>query len=92
MDASDHHRDHGRTCATGGRDPIYLFACHLEWRDRRNLGAYRELIAALDDPDPNIRCLAEALLQRSSPHPKSKTLTTATNLHPHEEHHAGSDC
>ena len=78
-----------REDATRGRDPIYLFACHLEWRDHRNLRAYHDLVAALDDPDQNIRCLAEELLPRSSPHPKSKTLNTASNLQPCEEHHAG---
>jgi hypothetical protein len=66
-----------------------LFACHLEWRDHRNLHAYHELVAALDAPDQNIRSLAEELLHRSSPHPKSKTLNTASNLQPCEEHHAG---
>jgi len=81
--------DHGRACVTRGRDPIYLFACHLEWRDHRNLHAYHELVAALDAPDQNIRSLAEELLHRSSPHPKSKTLNTASNLQPCEEHHAG---
>jgi hypothetical protein len=78
-----------REDATCGRDPIYLFACHLEWRDHRNLRAYHDLVAALDDHDHNIRCLAEELLHRSSPHPKSKTLNTASNLQPCEEHYAG---
>jgi len=57
---------------TSGRDPIYLFACHLEWRDRGNLRAYHHLISALDDHDENIRLLAEKLLHRSSPHPKGQ--------------------
>ena len=43
------------------RDPLYLFVCHLEWRDRGNLRAYQELISALDDHDENIRLLAEML-------------------------------
>ncbi len=54
------------------RDPLYLFACHLEWRDRRNLEAYKELIAALDDHDRDIRYVAELLLHRSSPRPYHK--------------------
>ena len=54
----------------GQRDPFYLFACHLEWRDKRNLKAYNELVAALDDPAHNIRALAEVLLRRSSPRPE----------------------
>ena len=63
----------GRGEVTGGRDPIYLFACHLEWRDRQNLRAYHHLISALDDHDANIRLLAETLLHRSSPHPKPRS-------------------
>ncbi len=51
------------------RDALYLFVCHLEWRTRRNLAAYQELLAALDDPDGDIRRLAESLLHRSSPRP-----------------------
>ena len=55
------------------RDPLYLFACHLEWRDRRNLEAHKELVAALDDHDDDIRHLAELLLHRSSPRPEAKS-------------------
>ncbi len=54
----------------GHRDALYLFACHLEWRTERNLAAYQELLAALDDPDDDIRRLAESLLHRSSPRPE----------------------
>jgi len=54
----------------GQRYPLYLFACHLEWREKRNLKAYNELVAALDDPADNIRALAEVLLRRSSPRPE----------------------
>ena len=31
------------------RSKANLFACHLEWRTKRNLAAYQELLAALDD-------------------------------------------
>jgi hypothetical protein len=55
------------------RDPLYLFACHLEWRDMRKLEAYKELVAALDDHDRDIRALAELLLHRSSPRPEAKS-------------------
>jgi len=51
------------------RDPLYLFACHLEWWRRGKLEAYQELIAALDDGDEDIRIVAEKLLHRSSPRP-----------------------
>ena len=54
-----------REYATCGRDPVYLFACLLEWRDRGNLLAYHELTAALNDPDEGIRAVAEALLRIS---------------------------
>lgn len=52
------------------RDPLYLFACHLEWRNRRNLAAYEELVAAQDDADCDIRNVAKVLLHRSSPRPE----------------------
>lgn len=52
------------------RDPLYLFVCHLEWRNRGVLSAYNELVAALDDSDPTIRAVAESLLRRCSPRPK----------------------
>ncbi len=60
---------HPRTSVGVRRDPLYLFACHLEWRDRRNIKAYQELVAALDDPDEEVRAVAESLLHRSSPRP-----------------------
>lgn len=50
------------------RDPLFLFVCYLEWRGKRHLAAYQELLAALDDPDCQIRAVAEALLGRHSPH------------------------
>lgn len=53
------------------RNPLYLFACHLRWRDSRDLEAYKHLVAALDDPDSVVRQVAEALLHRSSPRPRS---------------------
>jgi hypothetical protein len=60
----------------GHRDASYLFACHLEWITKRNLAAYQELLAALDDHDGDIRRLAESLLHRSTPRPKR----TATGI------------
>lgn len=54
------------------RDPSYLFTCHLEWRDRGDVKAYHELVAALDDPDEEVRAVAETLLHRSSPRPRPK--------------------
>ena len=52
------------------RDPLYLFLCHLEWRNRGALSAYAELVAALSDSDPAIRALAEDLIVRCSHRPK----------------------
>ncbi len=54
----------------GHRDALYLFACHLEWHTRRNLAAYQDLLAALDDHDCDTRLLAESLLHRSWPRPE----------------------
>ena len=56
--------------ARAERDPLYLFACHLEWRQIGSLEAYQELVAALDDPNSEIRAVAEDLLHRSSPRPQ----------------------
>ena len=53
----------------GIQDPLYLFACHLEWHHWRKLGAYQVLVAALDDSDQRIREIAEMLLHRRSPRP-----------------------
>jgi hypothetical protein len=60
------------------RDPIYLFACHLDWRINRNVKAYQELVAALDDRDERTRDLAAELLQRCSPRPQAKEAQSKT--------------
>jgi hypothetical protein len=56
-----------RSAIAGNHDPLYLFACHLEWHHWRKLGAYQALVAALDESDPRIRVIAEMLIHRSSP-------------------------
>jgi hypothetical protein len=43
-------------------DPVYLFACGIVWHKTGDAAAGDELILALRDPDPDIRCLAEGLL------------------------------
>ena len=45
------------------RDPLYLFA-HLAPRREGNSGAYRDLLAGLDDSRSDVRLLAESLLHR----------------------------
>ena len=62
------------------RDPLYLFLCHLEWKNRRHLAPYNELVAALDDRDPAIRELAQHLIHRRSPRPTCCEVNNA--LHP----------
>lgn len=53
------------------RDPLYLFLCHIEWRDSKSVQAYMDLVATLDDTNSDIRAVAEDLLsQRLSPRPK----------------------
>jgi hypothetical protein len=54
------------------RDPLYLFACYLAWHRDRDIRAYQELVAALDDRDPDVRMVAENLLHRPSPRPDPK--------------------
>jgi hypothetical protein len=49
------------------RDPLYLFACYIEWRNELNLMAFQELLAALDDPHEDVRIVAESLLGWPSP-------------------------
>jgi hypothetical protein len=41
----------------GIHDPLYLFACQLDWQHRRNLAAYQALVSALDDSDQRIRAM-----------------------------------
>jgi hypothetical protein len=57
----------------GNHDPLYLFACHLEWDHWRNLGGYQALVAALDDSDNRIREIAEMMLHRGSPRPQRES-------------------
>jgi hypothetical protein len=51
------------------RDALYLFACHVEWCSKQSLVEYKELLAARDDHDCQIRTLAEELVSRSSSRP-----------------------
>lgn len=52
-----------RVGAPGGIDPLYLFACQIEWRKRCSQLAGRELLCALASPDANSRFIAEVLLE-----------------------------
>ena len=55
--------------STVPKDPLFLFACHLAWHRDGDVNAYQELVAALDDRNPDIRAVAENLLHRLSPRP-----------------------
>ena len=68
-------RDSRLDHANHERDPLYLFACHLEWHTKANIKAYQEIVAALDDRNPEIRAVAESLLHRLSPRPDGKLIT-----------------
>lgn len=59
----------------GKRDILYLFACHVEWRIRSSMGAYQELLAALDDPHCEIRSVEEVLLRRNALRPQPSETT-----------------
>ena len=48
------------------RDPLYLFACYLEFHRTRNTAACHELVAVLHDSNRVARVVAEALLSQSS--------------------------
>jgi hypothetical protein len=58
-----------RSTIPRNHDPLYLFACHLDWQYRRNLAAYQRLVSSLDDSDIRIREIAEMLVHRSSLRP-----------------------
>ena len=58
-----------RSSTSRNQDPLYLFACHLEWHHQRNLSAYQALVAGLDASDKGIRAIAEMMLHRDSPRP-----------------------
>src|ERR1700733_936001 len=62
----------GGSTITRTQDPLYLFACHLEWHHWRNLAAYQALVAALDDSEKGTREIAEMLLHRISPRPRRR--------------------
>ncbi len=56
----------------GGRpNAVYLFACHVRWNNYADLKAYRVLIRVLVSNNEEVRKVAEALLRRKSPRPKS---------------------
>jgi hypothetical protein len=54
------------SATAGNQDPLFLFACHLEWHQQRNPRAYQALVAVLHDSDKRIRVIAELLLHRGS--------------------------
>jgi len=59
----------GQSRTSGNPDPLFLFACHVEWHHQRNLRAYQALVAGLDASDKGIRAIAEMMLHRCSPRP-----------------------
>ena len=46
----------------GETDPLYLFACHIEWERREDTGAAWELLSATQSSNQNTRAHARALL------------------------------
>jgi len=53
--------------AASERDPLYLFVCFVEWRKHGGVREFEELLAALDDPNEEVRLVAESLVDRLSP-------------------------
>lgn len=47
------------------RDPLYLFACQMEWERRADPSAAWEVISAARSPDAETRAHARSLLERS---------------------------
>jgi hypothetical protein len=52
-----------RALVSGAVDPLYLFACGLEWRARRREEAFWELLHAFTSSHARTRLVAEALLR-----------------------------
>jgi hypothetical protein len=52
-------------------DAAYLFACHLQWDQHGDLKAYFALVSALDSSNEEVQTIAESLLRRKSPRPRS---------------------
>jgi hypothetical protein len=52
-----------RSGAFGDVDPLYLFACQVEWRKQCSHAAGTELLCALASPDAQSRLIAEVLLE-----------------------------
>jgi len=46
-------------------DPLYLFACHIEWERKEEPSAAWELLSAAQSPNPETRAHARALLTTS---------------------------
>jgi hypothetical protein len=61
-----------RFTTVGNQDPLFLFACHVEWHRQQDLRAYQALVAGLDDSDKRIRAIAEMMLHRCSPRPQKE--------------------
>ena len=70
----------------GQPNAVYLFACHVQWNNHADLKAYEVLITALDSNDEEVRKIAEALLRRKSPRPKSCSEYTVTAKSMGQEH------
>jgi hypothetical protein len=49
--------------ASGEVDPLYLFACSVEWRSRRSEEALWQLLRALTSSDSATWQVADAILQ-----------------------------
>ena len=51
--------------SAGESDPLYLFACHIQWERHEDPSAAWELLAAAQSSNPNTRAHARALLSGS---------------------------
>lgn len=70
-------------------DPLYLFACFLEWEEREEPSAAWELISAAESSDADIRAQARALLANSrhfnGSNPRAKPKDAVMQREPVEE-------
>jgi len=66
----------------GNVDPLYLFACHVEWERRSEPSAAWELIAAAQTGDTDTRAQARALLSSSHKVPVAPSCNAAKSKRP----------
>lgn len=61
-DANPNRDNEARTAYSRGADPLYVFACGVQWRLAGEQRAFRELLCAHASHDAVARCVARTFL------------------------------